>query len=111
MNKVQIIHAESTVRLQRLINDFIKDKEIISISFTSVHVYSPTNFYALITYKENNKFNKEGTGYWITGVDEAGYEYGTCSACGYVEQDAFPRGDIPNYCSHCGLKMIKKRGR
>lgn len=59
----------------------------------------------------NQKFNKEGTGYWIMGVDEAGYEYGTCSACGYVEQDAFPRGDIPNYCSHCGLKMIKKRGR
>ena len=54
MDKVQIIHAESTVRLQRLINDFIKDKEIISISFTSVHIYSPTDFYALITYKEDN---------------------------------------------------------
>lgn len=44
-------------------------------------------------------------GKWIMGIDEADYEYGTCSVCGYVEWDAFPRGDTPHYCSGCGAKM------
>ena len=46
-------------------------------------------------------------GFWIMNVDEADYEYGTCSVCGYNERDAFPRGDTPNYCSNCGTQMVE----
>lgn len=44
-------------------------------------------------------------GKWKMGVDEADYEYGTCSICGYVESDAFSRCNHPFYCSNCGAKM------
>lgn len=45
-------------------------------------------------------------GMWTMCVDEADYEYGVCSVCGYIEGDAFPRGDIPNFCPNCGADMI-----
>lgn len=48
-------------------------------------------------------------GFWKMGIDEAGYEYGTCSVCGYKECDAFPRGDTPNYCPNCGTNMDGRR--
>ena len=44
-------------------------------------------------------------GKWIMGIDEADYEYGTCSVCGYIEWDTFGRGDYPFFCSNCGAKM------
>ena len=44
-------------------------------------------------------------GEWWIQTDIADYPYGTCSVCGYVEWDAFPRGDTPNYCPNCGAKM------
>ena len=44
-------------------------------------------------------------GKWKMGIDEADYEYGTCSVCGYIEWDAFGRGDYPFFCSRCGAKM------
>lgn len=49
--------------------------------------------------------DKKRRGKWIMGTDIADYEYGTCSVCGYVEWDAFPRGDTPNYCPNCGADM------
>lgn len=47
--------------------------------------------------------------FWIMYTDEADYEYGVCSECGYRERDAFPRGDVPNYCSNCGAQMIRDK--
>lgn len=47
-------------------------------------------------------------GEWWMQTDIADYPYGTCSVCGYVEWDAFPRGDTPNYCPNCGAKMDGK---
>jgi hypothetical protein len=44
-------------------------------------------------------------GKWKMGIDEADYEYGTCSVCGYIEWDAFGHGDYPFFCSRCGAKM------
>ena len=48
-------------------------------------------------------------GVWKMAVDEADYEYGTCSECGNREYDAFCTGRIPNYCSNCGAKMDGER--
>ena len=48
-------------------------------------------------------------GVWKMAVDEADYEYGTCSECGFREYDAFCTGRIPNYCSNCGAKMDGER--
>jgi hypothetical protein len=48
---------------------------------------------------------EETTGKWMMGEDLAGYEYGVCSICGYVEYDAFPTGRTPKYCSNCGTRM------
>jgi rubrerythrin len=47
-------------------------------------------------------------GEWWMQTDIADYPYGTCSVCGYVEWDAFPRGDTPNYCPNCGARMDGK---
>ena len=51
---------------------------------------------------------EEKHGEWKTALDEAEYEYGTCSECGFVEWDAFPAGRVPNYCQNCGAKMDGK---
>lgn len=44
-------------------------------------------------------------GVWMLYLDEADYEHGECSICGYKERDAFPRGDIPHRCINCSAKM------
>ena len=44
-------------------------------------------------------------GKWEMGVDEGDYEYGTCSACGYNEYNAFCCLLPHNYCPNCGAKM------
>ena len=44
-------------------------------------------------------------GKWEMGVDEGDYEYGTCSACGYNEYNAFCCLLPHNYCPNCGADM------
>ena len=44
-------------------------------------------------------------GRWIMGVDEADYDYGVCSVCGFAEREHIPCLYIPNYCPNCGAKM------
>jgi hypothetical protein len=56
-------------------------------------------------FKNKADFQEVKHGKWGMGLDEAGYEYGTCSVCGYTDYHTFPRGDYPFYCSRCGAKM------
>ena len=60
-------------------------------------------------YVSNVHFQKIKHGKWKLDVDEADYEYGTCSICGYIEWNAFPRGDTPKYCPSCGARMNGRR--
>ena len=52
-------------------------------------------------------------GQWIMHEDEAGYEYGVCSVCGFEEREHFPTGYTPKHCAECGVKMEgrKENGR
>ena len=48
-------------------------------------------------------------GRWIMGIDEADYDYGVCSVCGFAEREHFPTLYTPNYCPNCGAKMDGER--
>ena len=42
---------------------------------------------------------------WEICLDEAGYEYGICPACGFEEREHFPTCYTPKYCPECGTKI------
>ncbi len=46
---------------------------------------------------------QQKTGYWI--YDDECHEHGHCSECGYGSIDLVG-GEIHNFCSNCGAKMI-----
>lgn len=44
-------------------------------------------------------------GKWEICLDEAGYEYGVCPACGFEERNSFPVCYTPKHCPECGVKI------
>ena len=51
MNRVEMFHHSSQYELEKLINDFIENKKVISVSYSTTMVGYYVNHYACVTYE------------------------------------------------------------
>ena len=51
MTRVEMFEHNSQYELEKIINDFIKNKKVISVSYSTVLVGYSVNHYACVTYE------------------------------------------------------------